>query len=275
MRGEWEFTVRSGGRNNMWKEGHFYRIKPWPCAQTLCVPGCWEAQGVGKPGMSECWDFIGDHNAKPIRHKHMGNGWYRKTVKIPADWKGKRVWLKVGGVKSCGWFWVNETQVALNENYCGTYKYEITDLVTPGSNATVVVQVNNIRPSRKGLFSAMHRWGGIYRDIELEATPQTFIDDAWVRGLFDEKSAEVHVAVAYPASLSRGSSSNARSPSILNLQSSIFNIQSPSPPSARGRRNIPTSTRRGWIWWRTGRSSTRGASASACASSRCAARSST
>ena len=245
LRGEWEFTVRSGGRNNMWKEGHFYRIKPWPCAQTLRVPGCWEAQGVGTPGMSECWDFIGDHNAKPIRHKHMGNGWYRKTVKIPDGWKGKRVWLKVGGVKSCGWFWVNETQVALNENYCGTYKYEITDLVTPGSNATVVVQVNNVRPSRKGLFSAMHRWGGIYRDIELEATPQTFIDDAWVRGLFDEKSAEVHVAVAYPATVEKQQADNNKirltvegivveRPIILNPQSSILNLQYSIPlPSFR------------------------------------------
>ena len=55
--------------------------------------------------------------------------------------------------------------------------------------------VKNDVPSRKGLFSAMHRWGGIYRDVEFEATPQTFIDDAGVRGLFDEKAAEVHVAV--------------------------------------------------------------------------------
>ena len=110
LRGEWEFTVQSGGRNNMSKSRHFYRIKLWPCAQTLRVPGCWEAQGVGKLGMSECWDFLGDQNAKPIRHKYMGNGWCRKTVTIPAAWKGKRVWLKVGGVKSVGWFWVNDRQ---------------------------------------------------------------------------------------------------------------------------------------------------------------------
>ena len=195
LRGEWEFSTRGGDlqRNGVW--GFFYSKKPWPGSRKLNVPGCWEAQGVGEPGKGECWDVLGDNNAKPIRHKHMGNGWYRKTVEIPAAWKGKRVWLKVGGVKSCGWFWVNEAQVALNENYCGTYKYEITDLVTPGSNATVVVQVNNVRPSRKGIFSAMHRWGGIYRDIEIEATPQTFIDDAWVRGDFDKRCAEVHVTV--------------------------------------------------------------------------------
>ena len=195
LRGEWEFTPFAGnlGRNGIWKP--FYREKSWPGARPIQVPACWEAQGVGDLGMGDSWDQKGDHNAKPIRHKHMGNGWYRKTVAIPAAWKGRRVWLKVGGVKSMGWFWVNDRQVALVNNYCGTYKYEVTDLVTPGSNATVVVQASNTVPSRKGLFSAMHRWGGIYRDVELEATPQTFIDDAWVRGLFDEKSAEVHVSM--------------------------------------------------------------------------------
>ncbi|MBQ6337937.1 MAG: hypothetical protein IJI36_02220, partial [Kiritimatiellae bacterium] len=202
LRGEWEFSTqgRTLGRNGIWQP--FYKAKTWGDTRTIQVPGCWEAQGVGTPGDGECWDAVWDHNAKPIRHKHMGNGWYRKTVKIPAAWKGKRVWLKVGGVKSAGWFWVNDRQVALVDNYCGTYKYEVTDLVTPGEDAKVVVLVKNDVPSRKGLFSAMHRWGGIYRDVEFEATPQTFIDDAWVRGLFDEKAAEVHVEVC--ANAARG-----------------------------------------------------------------------
>ena len=162
LRGEWEFVARPMNkplRNGVW--GLFYQEKNWPGARTISVPGCWEAQGVGDPGMGECWVPKWDNNAKPIRHKYIGDGWYRKTVPVPAEWKGRRVWLKVGGVKSCGWFWVNNRQVALVENYCGTCKYEITDLVTPGSNATVVVQVNNVRPSRKGLMSAMHRWGGL------------------------------------------------------------------------------------------------------------------
>ena len=195
LRGEWEFTAQGFnlGRNGIWWPA--YREKKWPDTRTIQVPGCWEAQGVGKPGMGDSWDQKGDHNAKPIRHKHMGSGWYRKTVAIPAAWKGKRVWLKVGGVKSVGWFWVNDQQVAFVDNYCGTYKYEVTDLVTPGADAKVVVQVKNDVPSRKGLFSAMHRWGGIYRDVEFEATPQTFIDDAWVRGDFDKREAEVHVTV--------------------------------------------------------------------------------
>lgn len=198
LRGGWEFSaepMRTPYRNGAWKP--YYRLK-WDDARTIDVPGCWEAQGVGEPGMSECWNPVWDNNAKPIRNKHMGDGWYRKTVKIPASWKGKRIWLKIGGVKSKGWFWVNDSQTALVDNYCGTYKYEITDLVKPGADALITAQVNNVLPSRKGLMSAMHKWGGIYRDVEIEATPQTFIDDAWIRGMFDERRAEANVSVAFP-----------------------------------------------------------------------------
>ena len=198
LRGEWDFIpmpMKQPWRGGPWRQ--FYR-EEWKAADGLRkigVPGCWEAQGVGDEGMGESWNAIWDHNAKPIRHKYMGDGWYRKTVDVPSSWAGKRIWLKVGGVKSKGWFWVNDAQVALLDNYCGTCKYEITDLVKPGEKAKIVAQVNNVLPSRKGLMSAMHKWGGIYRDVEFEATPQTFIDDAWVRGLFDEKAAEVHVKV--------------------------------------------------------------------------------
>ena len=194
LRGDWTFsTMNCGSRNGLGKR--LYLEKTWPRERKIKVPGCWAAQGVGGPGMSECWDIKGDNDAKPIRHKYMGFAYYRKTVKIPSGWKGKRIWLKVGGVKSCGWFWVNERQVAMNENYCGTYKYEITDLVQPGADATVIAQITNLRPSRKGQMSALHKWGGIYRDIEIEATPKIFIDDAWVRGDFDGRLAEVHVSV--------------------------------------------------------------------------------
>lgn len=195
LRGAWECTTscrKAPLRNGIWG---FFPDSKWKDVREIEVPSCWEAQGIGEPGNGECWDCTWDENSKPIRHKHMGFVWYRKRVDVPSAWSGKRIWIKFGGIKSVGWVWVNGKQVALVDDYCGTYKYEITDLVKPGETATVVVQVDNRRPSRKGLMSAMHRWGGIYRDVELEATPQTFIDDAWVRGDFDAKAAEAHVTV--------------------------------------------------------------------------------
>ncbi|OQW96587.1 MAG: hypothetical protein BWK77_04240, partial [Verrucomicrobia bacterium A1] len=101
------------------------------------------------------------------------------------------------GVRSQGWFWVNGTPVAWVDTYCGTYKYDVTDLVQAGTQAVVVAEVNNVVPSRKGLFSAVHRFGGLYRDVELEATPDARIDYAWVRGDFDGQAAEVHATIAW------------------------------------------------------------------------------
>ena len=196
LRGEWEFVTQgvAPSRHPYWRA--FYS-KPWPGSKTLQVPGCWEAQGVGEPGMGDSWDCKWDHCAKPLRNRYEGEAWYRKTVGIPAAWQGRRVWLKVGGVRSQGWFWVNGKTVAWVDTYCGTYKYDITDLVQAGTQAVVVAAVNNTAPSRKGLFSSTHRFGGLYRGVELEATPDTRIDDAWVRGDFDKQTAEVHASVSF------------------------------------------------------------------------------
>ncbi len=196
LRGEWEFSEPARdlpNRNGCW--GNFNAKQEWKSARKIQVPACWESQGVGERGASEPWDPTWDCSPKPLRNKYMGEGWYRKKVVIPADWKDKRIWLKVGGVKSIAWIWVNDRQVAHIDNYCATEKFEITDIVKPGEEAKIVVDVDNRKPSRKGLMSNVHRWGGIYRDIELEATPAVFIDDAWVKGDFDKREARVEVRV--------------------------------------------------------------------------------
>ena len=196
LRGEWEFVTQDKAplRHPDWNA--FY-AKPWPGSRKVQVPSCWEEQGVGTPGMGDSWDCKWDHCAKPLRHIYMGDAWYRRTNTIPETWGGQRIWLKVGGVRSQGWFWVNNTPVAWIDNYCGSYKYDITDLVLPGKPAVIVAEVNNVLPSRKGLFSSTHRFGGLYRDVELEATPDARIDYAWVRGDFDRQTAEIHATVAY------------------------------------------------------------------------------
>ena len=199
LRGEWDFVMTKGfarGRRNSHDIPFFLETDAWKNPGKIVVPGCWEAQLPPEPGMSQSWEFKYDHSPKTIRNPAIGEGWYRRFADIPADWAGKRVWIKVGGVKSCAWIWVNRQQAAFVQNYCGTCKYDVTDCVKPGERAEIIVEASNVVPSRKGVMSAMHRWGGIYRDIELEATPQVFIDEAWVRGDFDERLAEAHVEIA-------------------------------------------------------------------------------
>ena len=113
----------------------------------------------------------------------------------PTEWTGKRIWLKIGGVRSEARIVVNGQRVAFLKAYCGTYKYDITDHVTPGQKAEIFAAVRNDTPSRKGCMALYHRFGGFYRDIELEATPATWIDDVWVRGDLDKKTAILHANI--------------------------------------------------------------------------------
>ena len=200
LAGEWDFTTpeREGRREMPLRNGNctrYYSV-PWKNPRKITVPSCWEAEGVGAAGTGVCWAAWWDNSMKPLRHAYQGTGWYRRTVDLPAEWKDSRIWIKLGGIKSAGYVWVNNRQVALVSNYCGTEKYEITDVVRAGQPATISIQVDNRIPSRKGLMSSSHCFGGIYRSVEIESTPKTFMDDVWVRGDFDARRAEVHVDVA-------------------------------------------------------------------------------
>jgi len=187
---EMQYGIRWGGQRNKW-----YATSGTDTVHRVAVPGCWEASGIGEPGGGVphlCTDSCGQE----LRHFYAGVCWYRKDVAIPPDWKGSRLWLKVGGVRSRGWCYVNGHAVALVDSGVGAWKWEITDFAKPGETALVMVCADNVVAARGGISTGKNRWGGIVRDIEIEATPKdVWIDDAWVRGDFDGHCAEAHVSV--------------------------------------------------------------------------------
>jgi beta-galactosidase len=157
------------------------------------VPGCWEAQGVGGPGNSS--SVAPERSIRALRGSYCGTAWYRKDLILPRDWAGKQVWLKLGGVHAQGWFWVNGQYAGHNACYCGAYKYNITDLVHPGEPVVIAAKIRNDVPSRKGLMGWIQRFGGLYRGVELDATPALLIDDAYVTGDLDQQRCVLHVKV--------------------------------------------------------------------------------
>jgi beta-galactosidase len=187
--GTWDFATDPAGVGEAQK--WFNSNTPLPNKLPIAVPGCWEAQGVGGPGNSTT--VTPERSIRPLRGSYVGTAWYRKELTLPKSWAGKQVWLKIGGVHAQGWFWVNGTYLGHLDCYCGAYKYNITDLVKAGQPVLIAAKVRNDVPSRKGLMSWIERFGGLYRSIELEATPAVLIDDAYVVGDLDQRNCTVHV----------------------------------------------------------------------------------
>ena len=197
--GEWDFKTdnaiayRLGVGHGVW--GNF--SYNWSEARKIRVPGVWEAQGVGEPGPSRPWDPVWDKGDWDLRNRYVGHALYHKEVDIPASWEGKRVWLKIGGVGADAYIWVNGERAAYVDTYCGARKYDVTSLVKPGEKTEIIALVRNDVPHRVGLPADTERFGGFYRNVELEATPDVYVDDVWARGFVHSKSADVRVYVKY------------------------------------------------------------------------------
>ncbi len=151
--------------------------------------------------MSLTWDATWDCNPRPLNHIYNGAALYRKTVEIPADWADREIWLNVGGVRTEAYFWANGRPLGAINGFCGSWKFRVGDAAKAGETVEIVALVRNDTPSRKGQMCDFHKFGGFYRDLELEATPKVWLDDVWVRGEIlaperhDAKTAQVRVAL--------------------------------------------------------------------------------
>ncbi|HOW19885.1 MAG TPA: hypothetical protein PLC79_12695, partial [Phycisphaerae bacterium] len=83
--GTWQFRLDPDGAG---REAKWFSADA-AFGDTIQVPGAWQAQGYGA-------------ESDKLRHSYDGKAWYRREVAIPDDWAGRRVWLKVGGVRSQG-----------------------------------------------------------------------------------------------------------------------------------------------------------------------------
>jgi beta-galactosidase len=180
--GQWEFALdpESIGFDEEWfdKGGSFSRM--------IQVPSAWPTQGVGEPGMSHPTHIEG--YAIPLRNQYVGSGWYRKILSPRPEWRAKQVWLKIGGVNSQAWFWLNGKYLGHLNRSCGAYKFDLTPRLQDSDN-TLVIWVSNRALSKKGLLNWQDQFGGFYRSVELEATSTVYIDDVWARPDFDNHQA--------------------------------------------------------------------------------------
>jgi len=140
------------------------------------VPGIWDAQGYGT-------------ETDKVRHNFVGLGWYRRSIRIPAGWAGRRVFLCLGGVHRYAKVWVNGRLLGEHIGYLSAFEFEVTEVVAPGSDATIVIQVDSRqRYEQDTLFGASDladymdvAWGGIWGHVTLEARSAAWLGDLFVQ----------------------------------------------------------------------------------------------
>lgn len=114
--------------------GNNYDDSAWG---TMPVPGMWELNGYGDPeyvnsGFAWRGHFDGQPPQVPVKDNHVGT--YRRTITIPAAWKGRQVIARFGSVTSNMYLYVNGRYVGYTEDSKVAAEFDITNFVKPGEN---------------------------------------------------------------------------------------------------------------------------------------------
>jgi len=177
--GQWDFRLDPGGKGEEQK-WHRTAVK---FTQTIQVPGCWQAQGFGAEtaAMKSC---------------SKDDGWYKKTVTVPKEWQGRKVWLHIGGVKPAADVWVNDQHLGFTRSSRTPLKADVSDCLRFGEKNTFCIRVTWPKVRLDGVWDwGDYVWGGVYRSVFLEETAGAWMDDVWVRTEAARRLAHVELAV--------------------------------------------------------------------------------
>ncbi len=170
--------------------------------KAISVPGNWTMQGFDRPIYTNVhmpWrerpPFV------PVRDNPTGL--YRRELKIPRGWHGRRVVLHFGGVESAFYCWLNGEYVGFSKDSRMPAEFDITSLLKRGKN-TLALQV--MRWSDGTYLEDQDHWwmAGVHRDVYLYSTEHTYIADLFALPEVNEKPARYTVTVTASCGLPRG-----------------------------------------------------------------------
>jgi len=145
----WKFTLGDIPH----AESRRYNDSTW---QKVDVPHDWSIYGEWKKS---------NPSGSAGGYSTIGIGWYRKTFEVPADMKGKQVYLDFDGVFNHAEVWLNGQKVGYNHyGYIG-FQCNLTPWIRPGRKNIIAVRVDNLKQA-----SRWYTGSGIFRHVWLNAT---------------------------------------------------------------------------------------------------------
>lgn len=170
LTGNWQFRLdpANEGLARKWFN------EPSAFKDRIAVPGAWQAQGYGAPSAQ-------------LRHSFEGTAWYRRSVDIPASWKGQRMVLRLGGAHRRLTLFVNGVELGGHDGFSAPFEFDISSALKPGAGNSIVLRIENppvaiedspdkqkpLRPT--GMLNYIGNWGGLFGAVELVAEPQSRI----------------------------------------------------------------------------------------------------
>ncbi|HUC92845.1 MAG TPA: glycoside hydrolase family 2 TIM barrel-domain containing protein [Paenibacillus sp.] len=190
LNGSWKFSyaVNAAGRIEP-----FYQTD-YDCAgwDDIQVPGHIQLQGWGTPQYVNTmypWDGLDGVRPPAIPQEHNPVGSYVKSFELPANMKGRPVYITFQGVESAFYVWLNGEFVGYSEDSFTPAEFDLTPFVREGSNK-LAVEVYQRSTGSWLEDQDFWRFSGIFRDVYLYTVPELHVRDLRIRAGLDGTYAE-------------------------------------------------------------------------------------
>jgi beta-galactosidase len=170
---------------------------PAPVREAMDLGGTWQAtldaenegerEGWFKSGFAaEGWRLapVPGSFAKvaPEIDRYEGPGWFQRSFRVPAAWRGRRVVVHFEGVNHTCKVWVNGRLVGENPDAFLGFELPVGPEIRFDQDNVIVVRVDNSR--RRDIIPGgrlgWHPFGGILREVELRASDACRIESVKV-----------------------------------------------------------------------------------------------
>ena len=112
-----------------------------------------------------------------VPHEQNYTGLYRRTVRVPADWKGRDAFIHIGSATSNVTLWVNGREVGYSEDSKLEAEFDVTRYITPGRDNLIVLRINRWCDGSYLEDQDFWRLSGIGRDCYLYARDKRRLAD--------------------------------------------------------------------------------------------------
>ncbi|TWU46935.1 glycoside hydrolase family 2 TIM barrel-domain containing protein [Rubripirellula reticaptiva] len=103
-----------------------------------------------------------------------GIGWYRKTISVPADWRGKHIEIAFDGIFMNSTVWANGQKLGNRPYGWSSFSYDVSKLAQESQSITFAIRVDNERqPSARwytgsGIYA--HTWIDVKNPLHVPAS---------------------------------------------------------------------------------------------------------
>ena len=135
------------------------------------------------------------------KYEYMGPAWYQRDIEIPADWKGKQVFLYFERTHWLSSIYVDTKEVSKIDYISVPHNHDLTAFLKPGKKHRITVCIDNRFQYKTHRWDHAHteftqiNWNGILGEIKMVAVDPVYIEDLQVYPNINEKSIRVKMQI--------------------------------------------------------------------------------